>query len=100
MILDDVYADFAESEMAMPVISGPKTEKEKFAGALRSYCIEAMMQDGRALQAATSHNLGQNFAKAFDIKLHRPEQDHPARLDHQLGHQHAPDRRADHDPLR
>ncbi len=67
LILHDVYADFAEKEMAMPVIRGLKTEKEKFPGALRSYCIEAMMQDGRALQAATSHNLGQNFAKAFDI---------------------------------
>ena len=67
MILHDVYADFAEKEMAMPVLRGLKTEKEKFPGALRSYCIEAMMQDGRALQAGTSHNLGQNFAKAFGI---------------------------------
>lgn len=67
MILHDVYADFAENVMAVPVIRGLKTENEKFAGALRSYCIEAMMQDGRALQAGTSHNLGQNFAKAFDI---------------------------------
>lgn len=67
LILHEVYADFAEKEMAMPVIRGLKTEKEKFPGALRSYCIEAMMQDGRALQAGTSHNLGQNFAKAFDI---------------------------------
>jgi prolyl-tRNA synthetase len=67
MILHDVYADFVEKEMAVPVIKGLKTEKEKFPGALRSYCIEAMMQDGRALQAGTSHNLGQNFAKAFDI---------------------------------
>ncbi|MEN9939078.1 MAG: hypothetical protein RLZZ387_5657 [Chloroflexota bacterium] len=67
MILHDVYADFCEKEMAVPVIKGLKTEKEKFPGALRSYCIEAMMQDGRALQAGTSHNLGQNFAKAFDI---------------------------------
>jgi prolyl-tRNA synthetase len=67
MILHDVYADFAEKEMAMPVIRGLKTEKEKFPGALRSYCIEAMMQDGRALQSGTSHNLGQNFARAFDI---------------------------------
>jgi prolyl-tRNA synthetase len=66
-ILYDVYADFAEQVMAVPVIRGLKTEKEKFPGALRSYCIEAMMQDGRALQAGTSHNLGQNFAKAFDI---------------------------------
>jgi prolyl-tRNA synthetase len=67
MILHDVYADFVEQEMALPVIRGLKTEKEKFAGALRSYTLEAMMQDGRALQAATSHNLGQNFAKAFNI---------------------------------
>ncbi|HMO58905.1 MAG TPA: proline--tRNA ligase [Roseiflexaceae bacterium] len=67
MILHDVYADFVEKEMALPVIRGLKTEKEKFPGALRSYCIEAMMQDGRALQAGTSHNLGQNFARAFDI---------------------------------
>ncbi len=67
MILHDVYADFVEKEMALPVLRGIKTAKEKFAGALRSYAIEAMMQDGRALQAGTSHNLGQNFAKAFDI---------------------------------
>jgi prolyl-tRNA synthetase len=66
-ILHEVYADFVEKEMAVPVIKGIKTDKEKFAGALRSYAIEAMMQDGRALQAGTSHNLGQNFAKAFDI---------------------------------
>ncbi|NCC33211.1 MAG: proline--tRNA ligase [Chloroflexia bacterium] len=66
-ILFDVYADFAEQVMAVPVIRGLKTEKEKFPGALRSYCIEAMMQDGRALQSGTSHNLGQNFARAFDI---------------------------------
>jgi prolyl-tRNA synthetase len=67
MILNDVYADFVEKEMALPVLRGLKTEKEKFAGALRTYTIEAMMQDGRALQSGTSHNLGQNFAKAFDI---------------------------------
>lgn len=66
-ILYEVYADFAEQVMAVPVIRGLKSEKEKFPGALRSYCIEAMMQDGRALQAGTSHNLGQNFARAFDI---------------------------------
>jgi prolyl-tRNA synthetase len=67
LILHEVYADFVEREMALPVIQGLKTEKEKFAGALRSYAIEAMMQDGRALQVGTSHNLGQNFAKAFEI---------------------------------
>ena len=63
----DVYATFAEEYMAMPVIKGQKTESEKFAGAERTYCIEAMMQDRKALQAGTSHNLGQNFPKAFDV---------------------------------
>jgi prolyl-tRNA synthetase len=65
----DVYADFAESEMAMPVLRGVKSDNEKFAGAERTYAIEAMMQDGKALQAGTSHDLGQNFAKAFDIRF-------------------------------
>ncbi|WP_114748710.1 proline--tRNA ligase [Pleomorphovibrio marinus] len=64
----DVYADFAEKFMALPVIKGVKSENERFAGALDTYCIEAMMQDGKALQAGTSHFLGQNFAKAFDVK--------------------------------
>lgn len=64
-----VYADFAEQYMAMPVIQGLKTENERFAGADETYCIEAMMQDGKALQAGTSHFLGQNFAKAFDVKF-------------------------------
>ncbi|MEZ7496246.1 proline--tRNA ligase [Leeuwenhoekiella aequorea] len=64
-----VYADFAENFMAMPVIKGTKTESERFAGALETYCIEALMQDGKALQAGTSHFLGQNFAKAFDVKF-------------------------------
>jgi prolyl-tRNA synthetase len=63
----DMYAEVCESVLAMPVIKGRKTESEKFAGALRTYSIEALMGDGRALQAGTSHNLGQNFAKAFDI---------------------------------
>ncbi len=64
----DIYADFAEKYMAMPVIKGLKTESERFAGALETYCIEGLMQDGKALQAGTSHFLGQNFAKAFDVK--------------------------------
>jgi prolyl-tRNA synthetase len=64
----DVYADFAENFMAMPVVKGFKSENERFAGADETYCIEAMMQDGKALQAGTSHFLGQNFAKAFDVK--------------------------------
>jgi prolyl-tRNA synthetase len=65
----EVYADFAEQYMAMPVIRGVKTESERFAGAIDTYCIEALMQDGKALQAGTSHFLGQNFAKAFDVKF-------------------------------
>lgn len=67
--MQGVYAEFAESFMAMPVIKGTKTESERFAGALDTYTIEAMMQDGKALQAGTSHFLGQNFAKAFDVKF-------------------------------
>jgi prolyl-tRNA synthetase len=62
-----VYKDFSETELAMPVVDGQKTESEKFAGAVRTYSIEALMGDGRALQAGTSHNLGQNFAKVYDI---------------------------------
>jgi len=69
----DVYADFAENFMAMPVIRGKKTANERFAGALDTYCIEALMQDGKALQAGTSHFLGQNFAKAFDVKFTNKE---------------------------
>ncbi|MBA2761781.1 MAG: proline--tRNA ligase [Segetibacter sp.] len=65
----EVYADFAEHYMAMPVIKGVKSANERFAGAIDTYCIEALMQDGKALQAGTSHFLGQNFAKAFDVKF-------------------------------
>lgn len=65
----DIYTWFAEKIMAIPVILGTKTENEKFAGAFKTYCVEAMMQDGKALQFATSHNLGQNFSKAFKIQF-------------------------------
>lgn len=65
----NVYKTFAEDYLAIPVITGKKTESEKFAGAVHTYCIEAMMQDRKALQAGTSHNLGQNFAKAFDVQF-------------------------------
>ncbi|MDR1561635.1 MAG: proline--tRNA ligase [Dysgonamonadaceae bacterium] len=65
----NVYADFAENYMAVPVMKGTKTASERFAGALDTYCIEALMQDGKALQAGTSHFLGQNFAKAFDVQF-------------------------------
>ncbi|MFA5417553.1 MAG: proline--tRNA ligase [Bacteroidales bacterium] len=64
-----IYADFAENFMAMPVLTGVKSPNERFAGAVETYCIEALMQDGKALQAGTSHFLGQNFAKAFDVKF-------------------------------
>jgi len=74
----DVYTEFAEKFMAMPVIRGRKSESERFAGADDTYCIEAMMQDGKALQAGTSHFLGQNFAKAFDVKF----ADKEGKLDH------------------
>ncbi|TPD66854.1 proline--tRNA ligase [Flavobacterium microcysteis] len=69
----NVYADFAQNFMAIPVIKGIKTETERFAGAVETYCIEALMQDGKALQAGTSHFLGQNFAKAFDVKFANAE---------------------------
>jgi prolyl-tRNA synthetase len=65
----NVYAEFAEKFMAMPVLRGVKSPNERFAGAIDTYCIEALMQDGKALQAGTSHFLGQNFAKAFDVKF-------------------------------
>jgi prolyl-tRNA synthetase len=65
----DVYAEFVEEFMAVPVIKGVKTANERFAGAVDTYCIEALMQDGKALQAGTSHFLGQNFAKAFDVQF-------------------------------
>lgn len=68
-LMNNVYATFAENFMAIPVIKGIKTESERFAGADETYCIEALMQDGKALQAGTSHFLGQNFAKAFDVKF-------------------------------
>lgn len=74
----NVYAEFAEQWMAVPVVKGVKTPNERFAGALDTYCIEAMLQDGKALQAGTSHFLGQNFAKAFDVKFSNKE----GKLDH------------------
>lgn len=69
----NVYADFAENYMALPVLLGIKTEKEKFAGAETTYCVQALMQDGKSLQLGTSHFLGQNFAKAFDVKFQNKE---------------------------
>jgi prolyl-tRNA synthetase len=69
----DLYSDFVEKELALPVLRGLKSEQEKFAGALRTYCMEALMQDGKALQAGTSHNLGQNFSRVFDVKFQNRE---------------------------
>ena len=71
--MNEIYAKFAESFMAIPVLKGTKSEAERFAGAIDTYCIEALMQDGKALQAGTSHFLGQNFAKAFDVKYSTKE---------------------------
>ncbi len=68
-----VYARFAEEQMAIPVLRGMKTDQEKFAGAVRTYSMEALMQDGKALQMGTSHNLGQNFSRAFDVKFQSPQ---------------------------
>ena len=76
--MNQVYADFVEQYMAIPVIQGVKSAAERFAGAVETYCIEALMQDGKALQAGTSHFLGQNFAKAFDVKFATKE----GKLDH------------------
>ncbi|WP_370391536.1 proline--tRNA ligase [uncultured Winogradskyella sp.] len=72
-LMNTIYAKFAEEFMAIPVIKGVKTESERFAGAVETYCIEALMQDGKALQAGTSHFLGQNFAKAFDVRFANKE---------------------------
>ena len=69
ILINDIYAEFAENHMGIPVIKGLKSDGEKFAGAEETYCIEALMQDGKSLQAGTSHFLGQNFAKAFDVKF-------------------------------
>ena len=95
-----VYKDFAETELAMPVIDGQKTESEKFAGAERTYSIEALMRDGRALQAGTSHNLGQNFAKCYDIKFQARDKSVQYVYDDVVGRVDADDRRRDHDARR
>ena len=95
-----VYADFAINEAAIPVIQGKKSDREKFAGAVASYTIEAMMGNGWALQSGTSHFLGQNFAKAFDIKFLDQNNEMRLRLDDELGLEHAHGRRDHHGPRR
>ena len=96
----DVYADFAINDAAIPVIKGIKSDREKFAGAVASYSIEAMMANGWALQAGTSHYLGDNFSRAFDIKFLDENNEMRVLPHHQLGRQHAYGRRGDHDARR
>ena len=96
----DVYTDFAVNDAAIPVIPGRKSESEKFPGADASYSIEAMMGDRRALQSGTSHNLGQNFAKAFDIQYQDRNGAQAILLDDQLGCEHTNGWRNYHDTRR
>ncbi len=96
----EVYRAFAEDVLAMPVIAGEKPENERFPGAVNTYSIEAMMQDGKALQAGTSHFLGTHFAEAQNIKFQDDAGDLELLQHHQLGRFHPPDRRRDHDPWR
>ena len=93
----EIYRTFAEEWMAMPVLTGRKTDSERFAGALRTYCIEALMQDNKALQAGTSHNLGQNFAKAFEVTFQTAEGELDYVWNTSLGRLHPAGRRAGHD---
>ena len=95
-----VYRTFVEEWMAMPVLTGRKTDSERFAGALRTYSCEALMQDNKALQAGTSHNLGQNFAKAFEVTFQTAAGEPGPRVEHLVGRLHPAGRRADHDPQR
>ena len=96
----EVYRAFAEDVLAMPVIAGEKPENERFPGAVNTYSIEAMMQDGKALQAGTSHFLGTHFAEAQNIKFQNDAGGAGLLQHHQLGRFHPPDRRGDHDPWR
>ena len=99
-LMQKVYADFAEQYMAMPVVKGTKTTSERFAGAEETYTIEALMGDGKALQAGTSHFLGQNFAKAFDVKFLNENNKEEYVWASILGRFYALDRWFDHDPFR
>ncbi len=96
----EVYRSFAEDVLAMPVIAGEKPENERFPGAVNTYSIEAMMQDGKALQAGTSHFLGTHFAEAQNIQFQDDAGSVHLLQHHQLGRLHPPDRRGDHDPWR
>ena len=96
----DIYASFAEDWLAMPVLRGEKTEAERFPGAESTLCIEAMMQDKKALQAGTSHFLGQNFSKACGIKFSGQRRKRRVRMDYILGCFHEIDRWDDYDTFR
>ena len=96
----EVYRELAEDVLAMPVVAGEKPENERFPGAVATYSIEAMMQDGKALQAGTSHYLGQNFAKAQNIRFQSGDRRARILPHHLLGRLHPADRRRDHDPRR
>ena len=100
MLALELYRAFAEDFLAIPVIVGEKPENERFPGAVRTYSIEAMMQDGKALQAGTSHYLGTNFAEAQNIRFQDKDGGVVARAHHELGHDHAHDRRGCHDARR
>jgi prolyl-tRNA synthetase len=95
-----VYTRMVQDYLAIPVIEGHKTAAERFPGAVDTLCIEAMMQDRKALQAGTSHFLGQNFATASNISFQTEKRNRRLCLDHLVGHLHAHDRRPDHDPRR
>ena len=92
----NLYADFCEEVLAMPVIRGQKTDKEKFAGAEATYTIEALMHDGKALQSGTSHNFGDGFAKAFGIQYTDKDNTLTVCAPDILGHDHPSDRRHHH----
>ena len=96
----NVYADFCRESLAIPVVKGRKTDKEKFAGAEATYTIEAMMHDGKALQSGTSHYFGDGFAQRFRHPVYRPGQQAPLSPSDLLGHVHPDHRRHHHDPRR
>ena len=96
----ELYRSFAESTLAMPVIAGEKPENERFPGAVNTYSIEAMMQDGKALQSGTSHYLGTNFGSAQNIRYQNESGSTDAMPYHELGDVHARHRWGDHDPWR
>ena len=99
-ILHDVYADVVENVMAVPVLRGRKSAGERFPGAVETFTLEALMRDGKALQAATSHYLGDGFARTYGSPLHREIRRRGVSVRHVVGHHDAPGRRADHDARR